>query len=146
MRLDEVRHLLPEQMQIIVKLIGLPLAVRLVHELGGTTFPVSKNQTRLGEIRHAMLAEAIGVTAADVLTRHFGGASLYIANCHAAMLQLRNRKIISDFDALSVDLGANGAVAKLARDNHLSDRRIWEILKTTDPTPGGQQADLFHNE
>lgn len=142
MELAEFSNLLPENAQIFSKLIGLPLAVKLVEELGGTTFPVSKNQVRLGKIRYAFLAEVVGVEAADTLTQRFGGTQLYIPRCADALRAVRDRKIAMEFDALVREgQPSNTAVVHLARQYRLSDRRIWDILKN--PPQDDTQSRLF---
>ena len=91
MQLEQVAGLLPETIQQIAGLIGLPRTLELVAALGGTTFPVPKNQRRLGQVRYEALAEVIGVDGADALTRHFGGEILSIPKCEAALRELRDR-------------------------------------------------------
>lgn len=134
---------LPESARNLVRLIGLAKTLRLVDHLGGTTFPVAKGLTRMGQARYELLAEVIGVDAADILTAEYGGEPLYIPNCKDALRRVRDRAIHSRFDALVKDgYSANGAVAELAREHKLSDRRIWEILKTL-PESMDVQSTLF---
>lgn len=129
---DDVLHLLPESARLLVQLIGLPLTVKLINSWGGTTFPVSKNQTRLGQIRFEALAEVVGTDAATILTRHFGGETFAIPRCHAAMLEVRNRDIRREFDRITREHSAIHAAATLARQHGLTDRTIWEILSKAD--------------
>lgn len=134
---------LPASAQNIARLIGLPQTLRLVDRLGGTTFPVAKGLTRMGQARYELLAEVIGMDAADTLTAEYGGEPLYIPNCKDALRRARDRAIHSRFDALvKAGYSANGAVAELARENRLSDRRVWEILKVL-PDIQTVQSDLF---
>lgn len=142
-RLDD----LPESAQNLVRLIGLPKTVRLIEHLGGTTFPVSKGKTRLGQLRFEVLSEAIGVDAADILTREYGGEMLYIPNCAAAIRAVRNRAIHAEFDSLVSSASkpvysSNEAVFKIAVAYRLSDRRVWEILKVL-PNQPPVQPGLF---
>lgn len=131
---SDIKYLLPESAQLIVTLIGLPKATRLIEELRGTTFPIPKRQTRMGEIRFEMLAEVVGYDAAVVLTRHFGGESLYVPRCVSALRELRNRQLRIDFDSMSSENSAVYAVSALARRYDLSDRQIWSILKSIEKT------------
>lgn len=140
MKLNSVDAMLPDTVRLIASLVGLPRTLRLVEELGGTTFQISKNITRLGEIRYSVLAEVVGVEAADVLTKHFGGDTIYIPRCADGLRYLRNRTIVEEFDRESATVGANAAVNALALRYKLSDRRIWEILKKTDCTQPKQTA------
>lgn len=62
----------------VVPVVGQDVAAELVRQLGGTTFPVPKRQSRQGELRYRMLAEVVGEEAADLLVYHYGGSDLYI--------------------------------------------------------------------
>ncbi len=136
-------HELPESARNLVRLIGLPKTIKLIDHLGGTTFPVAKGLTRMGQARYELLAEVVGMDAADTLTAEYGGEPLYIPNCKDALRRVRDRAIHSRFDALvKAGYSANGAVAELAREHRLSDRRIWEILKVL-PESQEVQSTLF---
>lgn len=138
---------LPESAQNLVRLIGMAKAVQLIDQLGGTTFPVSKSKTRLGQLRYELLSDAVGVDAADILTKEYGGEMLYIPNCVAALRAVRNRAIHARFDELTnpasnPTYSSNEAVALLAREHRLSDRRVWDILKVL-PKYNQPQTSLF---
>lgn len=132
MKLDTVEHLLPDAIRVIVQIIGLPTTVKLVNSLGGTTFPVALRKSRMGEARYELLAEIIGADAADLITRHFGGDTLYIPLCRAALRELLYREIRADFDTLTREHSALFAVARLAVKYKMSDRHIWRLLKKQD--------------
>ena len=55
--LSSVAHLLPPLARELHGLIGIVPTLRLVEEMGGQQFPVSKNQRRQGAIRFERLAE-----------------------------------------------------------------------------------------
>lgn len=143
MQFDEVFDLLPDTIRTVAQLIGLPLTLRLVETLGGTTFPVSKNKTRMGQIRFEALAEVVGVEAAEALTRHFGGDVLSIAKCDVALRELRDRKIRAEFDAMTHEHSALYAVVLLARKNRITDRHVWRILKQSNKLWSVTQHSLF---
>lgn len=144
MNFDGVEHLLPDVVKTIVKLIGLPTTVRLVEQLGGTTFPVALRRSRLGEIRYEALAEIVGPEAADQLTGHFGGDVLYIPRCVKAIRELMYRSIRSEFDMLTREHTANHAVTRLALRYRMADRHVWRILKRADASECNvPQAELF---
>jgi hypothetical protein len=145
MNLENVQHLLPDVVQVLIRLIGLPAVVRLVEQLGGTTFPVALRKSRLGEIRYEALSEVVGSDAADAITKHFGGDSLYIPRCVTALRELMHRKIRDEFDVMTREHSALHAVAKLAVRYRLSDRHIWRVLKRPDMNaqPPPQQNALF---
>lgn len=133
---------LPPSVENIIRLIGLPKTQRLVEQLGGTSFPVAKAQTKLGQIRYELLAEVVGTTAADQLTAEYGGEVLYIPNCKAAARAARDAAIHARFDQLVRELSSNEAVSLLAREYQLSDRRVWDILKVL-PEASNPQGVLF---
>ncbi len=141
MKLEQVRALLPEQIQEIAEAIGLPATQRLVQELGGTTWPVSKGVRRLGIIRHEALKEVIGETAAQIMAERWGNETLYIAKCDAPLRRLRDLEIHRKFEqAVREGVSANTVVSELARAYKLSDRWVWVILKQPLDTSTG---DLF---
>ncbi|AOJ10581.1 Mor transcription activator family protein [Burkholderia mayonis] len=144
MNFEGVEHLLPDVVKTIVTLVGLPAAMRLVEQLGGTTFPIAMRRSRLGEIRYEALAEIVGVDAADQLTAHFGGDVLYIPRCAKALRELMYRSIRAEFDTLTHDHTAIHAVTQLALRYRLADRHVWRILKRADASERAvPQAELF---
>lgn len=141
MNLEQVRALLPVQVQEIAELIGLPDALRLVEQLGGTTWEFAKGRNRDGQIRVAALGDLLGEETATRLTGHLGGEKLYIPKCDAALRRLRDLEMNRQFEqAVREGVSANTVVNELARAYKLSDRRVWKILKQplSDPT-----GDLF---
>jgi hypothetical protein len=141
----DVEHLLPEAIQTLIRLIGLSASVRLVEQLGGTTFPIALRKSRLGEIRYEALSEVVGPDAADAITKHFGGDSLYIPRCAAALRELMHRQIRSDFDGMTREHSAIHAVNQLALRYRMSDRHVWRLLKRVDLSapPAAIQDELF---
>ncbi|MCG9040430.1 Mor transcription activator family protein [Laribacter hongkongensis] len=122
----------PEMARLLVSLLGAETAAELINHLGGTTFPVSKNKTREGRIRHAMLAEVIGERDADLLCAHFGGEKIYIPACRELRQKRRDKLIRMEFDQLCSTYSGNEAVVVLCGRHRLCDRRIHEILKQPD--------------
>ncbi|WP_137971885.1 Mor transcription activator family protein [Pseudomonas sp. F(2018)] len=142
MNLEQVRSLLPQQIQDIVEAIGFPATQRLVEELGGTTWPVAKGVRRLGIIRHEALKEVVGEDAANIMAKRWANVPLYIAKCDAPLRRLRDMEINRQFEqAVREGVSANVVVNELARTFGLSDRWIWAILKQPSPEATG---DLFH--
>jgi len=132
MKLESVAALLPDSVQQIAVLIGLAHTLKLIEAFGGTTFPVSKNRRRMGQIRYEALAEVVGVDAADTLTHHYGGDMLAIPKCAQALRELRDRRLRADFDLLTCNGGAVPAVTQLARRYRLTERHVWRLLNQTD--------------
>lgn len=125
---------LPATARDMAQAIGLRKALRLVQLLGGTTFPVPKRETKLGERRFATLAQVVGVEAAEILVQRYGSTDLYIPRCADALRLARDTAIIREYDRLIQTMSGNAAVQRLARTHRLSDRRIFDILKNT-PAP-----------
>jgi len=144
MTFDDVQHLLPESARLLVELIGLRNTMNLVSTLGGTTFPFALRKSRQGEIRYEMLAEVVGVEAADILTQHFGGEPLYVPLCKVALRELFYREVRAEFDHVTQEFSAIHAVASLAAKHRMSDRQIWRVLKKQDDQGSVvEQASLF---
>jgi Mor family transcriptional regulator len=123
---------LPASVAELVDLIGLQTAMKLVRSLGGTTFPVPKRATKLGELRYNMLADVVGVDAADALVSHFGGDALYIPRCAKALQESRDVEINKKFvEECQTGKSSTDIVNSLAREYKLTNRRVWDILKTT---------------
>lgn len=141
MNLDQVKGVLPRQVLDIADAIGLPATQRLVEKLGGTTWLVAKGVRRLGIIRHQALVDVIGIEAADIMAKRWANVQLYIPRCDAALRAVRDFDINAQYvEGVRNGVSANALVACLALKHNLSDRRIWEILKT----PTDLQSDLFH--
>ncbi|MDO9625161.1 MAG: Mor transcription activator family protein [Pseudomonas sp.] len=121
---------LPAHVREIARVVGLPSALRLVSELGGTTWEFAKGTNRNGQIKVAALGDILGEEAAALLTNHLGGGKIYIPQCAAALRRLRDLEIHRQFEqAVREGITANTVVAELARAYKLSDRRVWFILK-----------------
>lgn len=141
-KINDVKiHDLPASAQNLVRLIGLIKTLKLVDNLGGTTFPVPVGSNRLGQMRYERLAEVIGEDAATALCAEYARENLYIPNCKEAIRKVRDRIIHSRFDALVKNgHSSNAAVDMLARENTLCDRRIWKILKVLPDQPIAQNS------
>ena len=134
---------LPASVAELVDVVGLERAMKLVRTLGGTTFPVPKRQTKLGELRYNVLADVVGVDAADALVGHYGGDELYIPRCAAALQAARDAAINETYIAeTSKGRSSADVVFYLARRYKISDRRVWDILKTLPEKPD-EQLRLF---
>ncbi|TWC35078.1 Mor transcription activator family protein [Pseudomonas sp. SJZ079] len=130
---------LPAHVREIARVVGLPSALRLVQELGGTTWEFAKGANRNGQIRVAALSDILGEEAAQRLTSHLGGEKIYIPRCAAALRRLRDLEIHRQFEqAVREGVSANTVVAELARAYGLSDRRVWKVLKA----PSGAALEL----
>lgn len=148
MDLSDVKNLLPAVAQALVRIVGIAAALKLVEELGGSTFPVPLRRNPAGEIRYQELAEVVGEEAASQMCHEIGGQDVYIPMCSAALRELRDRQIRADFDVLTVaplNHSAIQTIAILALRYRISDRQVKRILKQTDrDRPAREtQATLF---
>ncbi|QIE86164.1 Mor transcription activator family protein [Pseudomonas nitroreducens] len=144
MNLEQVREQLPAQVLEIAQVVGMSAALRLVNELGGTTWDFAKGSNRNGVIKVAALADIVGDEAAERLTARFAGNSFYVARCDVALRRLRDLEIHRQFDqAVREGVSTRTVVAELARTYKLSDRRIWIILKQYLPEPSVPTGKLF---
>lgn len=113
---------LPESLQSVRDIIGLEKTLELVGHCGGTRvfIPRSMRETH-------RLAQLLGLRAARQLSHHFGGECLSIVRGAPAQREMRNRKIIDQYNK-------GEKVADIARSFALTERRIYTIL--SDPPKG----------
>ena len=136
---------LPQTIQTIAELVGMPATARLVEAFGGTTFPVPVGGNRKkGLMRRAALGQVVGDEAAEKIVRHFGGSELYIPRCAYQLRASRDQALIKDFDELcAAGLSANEATNELALKYRLSNRRVYDILNQPLPQAPDRQISLF---
>lgn len=120
---------IPEMACLMVSLIGPDTTATLINQLGGTTFPVSKNKRHDGQIRHALLAEVVGEREANILTRHFGGEVISIPRCSRLLQLKRNRQLRAEFDRLCREYSASAVATMLGIRYRMTERNVWNILK-----------------
>lgn len=144
---QELQHLLPPSFLSLIAVAGTEAAFALVRQLGGTHFPVGKNQTAAGKRLFASLAEIVGEPIADKISRAYETErKIWIPKCQDAVLEMRNRLIRRQFDELTANghMSAQLAVRNLALAHNLTERWVWEITVQTDKTPeASQQQQLF---
>lgn len=146
MKLEQARDLLPPTVQRIAEVVGLPATMKLVAELGGTSWFFAQGVGRNGQARVAALAEIVGEEAAEKLGRYASERErIYIAKCDAALIALRDAEIHSQFEqATREGVSANTIVNELARTYQLSDRHVWRILKRLPELAAPSTPDLFN--
>lgn len=112
---------LPKSLQAMVEAIGESATLALVEAYGGTT-------QRLPAVSNIVTHHFVGVIGEVLLhglVRAVGAsADVYIPKCVDGMRRQRDRKIVNSYLA-------GVKVEALARENFLSDRQIWRILKET---------------
>ncbi|GAA5787298.1 Mor transcription activator family protein [Chitiniphilus shinanonensis] len=121
---------LPDTVQEIAVVVGLPNAMKMVKQYGGTSLHIPQGKHRLGRSRYDELAALIGGEEIQRLADHFRGCdAVYIPRCARILRAVRDEAIRREFDEYTREESANRAVTKLARDHDLCERRVWEILK-----------------
>ncbi|MFZ6722896.1 Mor transcription activator family protein [Undibacterium sp. Ji49W] len=116
-----------ETRALLINVIGTDAAFKLMQtrNLAGCTFDIPKGGNGRGEKTIALFSQAIGSEATDKLMSHFGGERIYIPRDQEYRRMLRNRRIVEAYNK-------GQSVNEIASDFDLSDRRVWEVLKTTD--------------
>lgn len=136
---DTVTDMLPEQIKELVCLIGLTATLRLVDGFGGLSFemPHSTN-TKNGK----WLVRELGADIANVLIDRHKGEKLYINNCDALRVYLRNRALVGAILAcMETGTSQHRAVQETAPVFGITERRAYDILK--EMTSGKAQLNLF---
>lgn len=137
--LKEAEHLLPEAVLDMIDVIGFEAAEKLVKSLGGVTFFIGKGVQNTPRLK--MLEAVIGVDATLALIEVFGGDSVYIPRCDAALRHLRNQRLISDVnEAVANGTSISMALLELCPKYGISDRLAWDILNAKKDTQIRQQT------
>ncbi|MFC0349708.1 Mor transcription activator family protein [Undibacterium danionis] len=122
--------------QLLIRLIGEGAAMRMMDPkaLGGARYAFPKKETGLGAQSYAYLVDVVGTENAKRLCEHFDGDDVYIPKMTEHYRHQRNVRIVNAYN--------NGtSIRELVRDFEISDRRVWEILKTTDMTKKDHHLD-----
>lgn len=129
---------LPEGARLLGRALGdMRLLRRVLAEYGGRTLRVPVAVPPEG---HA-LRRRLGLRALTRLCAALGGTEVYVPTCGGLLARLRQQEIIRAFSrATAGGMSSVNAVAALAGRYSLSDRRIWQILKTTAEAPRAAQV------
>lgn len=123
---------LPQQLQDIIEIIGLPAAKRLVEHYGGVSVMVPPQMRE----DHA-LARLLGLEAAQKLVEQYARERITVPRAYRAIIAFRNSLIRAAH--------ADGKTAKeLALLHGITERWIWNIL--ANETADDSQKDLFDDE
>lgn len=110
---------------------------RVLAEYGGRTLRIP---AAVPKPAHP-LRRRLGVQCLARLVAALGGTELYVPSCRGLLGRLRQQEIIRAFSHASARGQSSVAtVAALAGRYGLSDRRIWQILKTSPRVPKGAEA------
>ncbi len=135
-KVKKIYHRLPDAARTILDILqSKDVLLRIIARYGGCTLhipakwpPIGKTSSYKGHPLRKVL------TPKQMLTfvQHYGGTAIYIPSCTKFSKELRNDVIIKTFIKDTRKGKSSGyVVEKLARRYKLSDRRIWEILKST---------------
>ncbi|MDI3547906.1 MAG: hypothetical protein PWR10_1558 [Halanaerobiales bacterium] len=82
------------------------------------------DESNIGDLPepYKTIAEQIGIEAALSLSEIYGGASVYFPKAERALQNIRNERIVKEFNG--------GNVTELARKYNLTETWIREILKS----------------
>ncbi|MBD5416504.1 MAG: hypothetical protein HDR50_02290 [Desulfovibrio sp.] len=135
---EELLPHLPEgARQLWAALDDLDRFKRVLMAYGGRTLRIPASVPPPGH----RLRRSLGAACTERLVARYGGTELYVPTCRAVLGRLRQQEIIRDFSrAAGRGMSSVNAVAALAGRYGLSDRRIWQILKTTASAPRGAKA------
>lgn len=115
-RLDALdTQLLEPLLQDFVRLVGLASTMAIVEKWGGLPLYVASQPTSDSD-----LARLIGLDAAQLLGREYGGDRPHIPKAGKALRALRDARIRAEH--------ADKSIRQLVLDYGLSERRICEIL------------------
>lgn len=132
---EELLPHLPEGGRLLWRALGdVRQFRRVLAEFGGRTLRVP---AQVPPVAHP-LRRRLGVLCLRRLVAALGGTEVYVPTCRALLSKLRQQEIIREFSrATAGGRSSVSVVAALAGKYALSDRRIWQILKTTARAPKG---------
>lgn len=123
---------LPESLQEVAGLIGLPATMRIIERWGGTRLSVP---VRADDAAHP-LARVIGVPAMQQLSERMGGLTLNVPSCALARRRARDAEIRRRY-------AAGETAAALAREHGITERHVWRIVASGAGRPRPRQGSLF---
>lgn len=136
---DKILSMLPEQIVELIELIGFDNTMTLVNKFGGLSFemPHSTNTTN-GQ----RLVRELGADVAQVLIDRYRGDSIYINNCDALRVYLRNQALANAIlSRMETGVSQYQAIQEIAPEFGITERRVYDILR--EMTGEGSQLSLF---
>ena len=136
---EKILAMLPPQIVELSELIGLENTMMLVDKFGGLSFEMPHN---LGTKNGAWLMRELGADIARVLIDRYKGETLYINNCDALRVYLRNVAFVEAvFGKMETGVAQYRAIQETAPVFGITERRAYDILKQM--TTPKSQLDLF---
>ena len=125
--IDLIQSMLPPKALEFERIIGLEATWAMITEFGGIEIRIPERSWV--NTSFAPIVEVIGEENARRLMIEFKGSDgVYIPCCTHLMQQIRNRRIIKEFDKLTKDVSGRAAVNTLARTYLLSNRQVENIV------------------
>lgn len=136
---DEVLSILPPQMAEISTLIGLTATLTLVDKFGGLSFEIPRS---LNSKNGKWLVQELGADIAQIIINHYQGEKLYINNCDALRVYLRNHALVASIvSKMETGVSQHRAIQETALEFNITERRTYDILK--DMTNNNSELSLF---
>lgn len=136
---DKILAMLPTQIVELIELIGFDNAMTLVNKFGGLSFEMPHStDTKNGQ----RLVRELGADVAEVLIDRYRGDKLYINNCDALRVYLRNQAFVkSVLSVMEMGVSQYQAIQETAPIFGITERRAYDILKEMTATKS--QMNLF---
>lgn len=136
---DDILAMLPIQILQFVELIGLSDTLKLVDRFGGLSLEIPHSiDSKNGQ----WLVRELGADVAYVLISHHRGEKVYINNCDALRVYLRNHALVGAILAkMETGTAQHRAVQETAPEFGITERRAYDILK--EMTDKKEQLNLF---
>lgn len=123
-----IKSTLPDTVQNISQIIGLPAALALVNKFGGTEIRMPRAGDGNPEGLYQQLVETIGDAATRELAKSYAGDEIYIPTCFKTRKVLRDIEMVRVYEALIRDISCRQAIKNLASEYHLSSRQVEKIV------------------
>ncbi len=128
-------HAIPEVARLFHAILkDTSSLVSMLGKFGGHTLRIPTRWPLRGKKDARELQELSKILTDEQMSefvKYFAGTDVYIPKCSRYLCEVRNASIVKYFSRVTQKGTSSGdAVQKLARRHHLSDRRIWGILKT----------------
>lgn len=122
---------LPQTVAEISEIVGIDATLRLVEAWGGVRLYVPQQMPE-----DHLLVSTLGRDEAELLAEHYGGETILIPRCLAALRAVRNTHICNERDK-------GASIALLALRHHLTERQVYAILAAANTSVDDRQQSLF---
>ncbi|MAZ33403.1 MAG: hypothetical protein CMO06_09690 [Thalassospira sp.] len=122
---------LPQTAAEISEIVGIDAALRLVDAWGGVRIYVPRQIPD-----DHLLISTLGREEAELLAEHYGGETILIPRCLAALRAVRNARICRE-------RSEGHGIAVLALRYRLTERQVYAVLAASDAVADDRQQSLF---